>query len=504
MSGGWWAVAAVVAVVLATVVIGIFGVRVSRTTQDFLVASRSVSPTLNASAIGGEYLSAASFLGIAGLVLTYGVDMLWFPVGYTVGYLVLLLLVAGPLRRSGAYTLPDFAEMRLGSQRLRLVSSVLVVLIGWLYLLPQLQGAGITLHALTGAPTWVGAAVVAVVVGITVAAGGMRSITVVQAFQYWLKLAAIALPAVLLVAYWFHDGSPVFADGDWGTPLSGYGGRDYPLYATYSIVLATFLGTMGLPHVLVRFYTNPDGRAARRTTVAVLLLLSVFYLFPPMFGALGRIYTPQLAGTPEADTVVLVLPGAVFPGVLGTALSALVAAGAFAAFLSTASGLSVSVAGVLSQDVLSRTSRLGDGVRRFRVGTTVAILVPFLLALVAGRTDIAQTVTLAFAVAASTFCPLLVLGIWWPRLTVRGATSALLVGGVTALGSVVAVLALGPFHGVLGALLGQPAAWTVPLAFATAIGVSLVTQDRVPRTAPAALAQLHAPEALDLRGDVRR
>ncbi|MFN8157694.1 MAG: cation acetate symporter [Candidatus Nanopelagicales bacterium] len=504
MSGGWWAVAAVLAVVVATIAIGAFGVRVSRTTQDFLVASRSVSPTLNASAIGGEYLSAASFLGIAGLVLSYGVDMLWFPVGYTVGYLVLLLLVAGPLRRSGAYTLPDFAEMRLGSQRLRLVSSVLVVLIGWLYLLPQLQGAGITLHALTGAPTWVGAAVVAVVVGITVVAGGMRSITVVQAFQYWLKLLAIALPAVLIVAFWFHDGSPVFADGDWGTPLSGYGGREYPLYATYSIVLATFLGTMGLPHVLVRFYTNPDGRAARRTTVAVLLLLSVFYLFPPMFGALGRVYTPQLAGTPEADTVVLVLPGAVFPGALGTALSALVAAGAFAAFLSTASGLSVSVAGVLSQDVLSRTKRLGDGVRRFRLGTLVAVLVPLLLALVAGRTDIAETVTLAFAVAASTFCPLLVLGIWWPRLTVRGATAALVVGGTTALGAVVAVLAFGPLTGVLGALLGQPAAWTVPLAFATAIGVSLVTRDRVPRTTPAALAQLHAPEALDLRGDVRR
>ncbi len=504
MSGGWWAVAAVLAVVLATVVIGIFGVRVSRTTQDFLVASRSVSPTLNASAIGGEYLSAASFLGIAGLVLSYGVDMLWFPVGYTVGYLVLLLLVAGPLRRSGAYTLPDFAEMRLGSQRLRLVSSVLVVLIGWLYLLPQLQGAGLTLRALTGAPTWVGAAVVAVVVGITVVAGGMRSITVVQAFQYWLKLLAISLPAVLLVAFWFHDGSPVFADGDWGTPLAGYGGRDYPLYATYSIVLATFLGTMGLPHVLVRFYTNPDGRAARRTTVAVLLLLSVFYLFPPMFGALGRIYTPELAGTPEADTVVLVLPGAVFPGALGTALSALVAAGAFAAFLSTASGLSVSVAGVLSQDVLSRTPRLGDGVRRFRLGTAVAIAVPFLLALVAGRADLAETVTLAFAVAASTFCPLLVLGIWWPRLTVRGATSALLVGGATALGSVVAVLAFGPLDGVLGALLGQPAAWTVPLAFATAIGVSLLTRDRVPRTTASALAQLHAPEALDLRTEPRR
>ncbi len=298
----WWPVVAIVAVVVATVGIGLFGVRVSRTTSDFLVASRSVSPMLNASAIGGEYLSAASFLGIAGLVLTYGVDMLWFPVGYTVGYLVLLVLVAAPLRRSGAYTLPDFAEMRTRSQKVRLTSSALVVLIGWLYLLPQLQGAGITLQALTGAPQWAGSLVVAVVVGITVATGGMRSITVVQAFQYWLKLVAIALPAVLLVAAWYGDGAPVFTDGGWGEPLSGYGGREYPLYSTYSILLATFLGTMGLPHVLVRFYTNPDGRAARRTTLAVLGLLSVFYVFPPVLGALGRVYTPELAGTPTRPT----------------------------------------------------------------------------------------------------------------------------------------------------------------------------------------------------------
>ena len=108
-------VLAVVAVVVATVVIGAFGLRLSRTTQRLLVASRAVSPLLNAAAIGGEYLSAASFLGVAGLVLTYGVDMLWYPVGFTAGYLVLLLFVAAPLRRSGAYTLPDFA--RCGSAR---------------------------------------------------------------------------------------------------------------------------------------------------------------------------------------------------------------------------------------------------------------------------------------------------------------------------------------------------------------------------------------------------
>ena len=341
--------------------------------------------------------------------------------------------------------------------------------------------------------------VVAVVVGVTVATGGMRSITVVQAFQYWLKLAAIALPAVLLVVAWYRDGAPVFAAGDWGTPLSGYGGREYPLYSTYSIVLATFLGTMGLPHVLVRFYTNPDGRAARRTTLAVLGLLSVFYLFPPVFGALGRIYTPELAGTPQADTVVLLLPARVFHGWLGEALTSLVAAGAFAAFLSTASGLSVSVAGVLSQDLLVREGRLGDGVRRFRLSTVIAIAVPFVLAIVAGQLDLAQTVTLAFAVAASTFCPLLVLGIWWPRLTVRGAIAALVVGGGSALVAVALVLSFGPFTGPVGAMLEQPAAWTVPLAFAAGIVVSLLTGDRIPRTTPGAMVRLHSPEAIDLR-----
>src|SRR3954464_10269873 len=195
-------------VVAATIGMGLLGLRLSRTTSDFYVASRAVSPRWNASAISGEYLSAASFLGIAGLVLAAGADMLWFPVGYTAGYLVLLVLVAAPLRRSGAYTLPDFAELRLESERGRLTASALVVGIGWLYLLPQLQGAGLALRAVTGLPGWVGAPLVAIVVVLNVAAGGMRSITFVQAFQYWLKVTAIAVPAFFLLAVWTGDGHP--------------------------------------------------------------------------------------------------------------------------------------------------------------------------------------------------------------------------------------------------------------------------------------------------------
>jgi cation/acetate symporter len=130
-------VVAVVVVTTLTFLIGAYGVRVARTTSDFLVASRAVPPLWNASAISGEYLSAASFLGVAGLVLKYGVDMLWFPVGYAAGYLVLLLFVAAPLRRFGAYTIPDFAEGRLDSTALRRVSTGVVLVIGWFYLLPR-------------------------------------------------------------------------------------------------------------------------------------------------------------------------------------------------------------------------------------------------------------------------------------------------------------------------------------------------------------------------------
>src|SRR3954452_9727883 len=188
---------ALLVVSLATLAIGTYGLRISRTTSDFYVASRTVRPGLNASAIGGEYLSAASFLGVAALVLTAGAEMLWNPVGWTAGYLVLLVLVAALLRRSGAYTLPDFAEARLGSRRVRTVSSLLVVAIGWLYLMPQFQGAGLSLGTLTGARPWVGGVVVAVVVLVSVLAGGMRSITLVQAFQYWLKLTALLVPVFL-------------------------------------------------------------------------------------------------------------------------------------------------------------------------------------------------------------------------------------------------------------------------------------------------------------------
>ncbi|MGV9301670.1 sodium:solute symporter family transporter, partial [Amycolatopsis sp. NPDC003676] len=191
-------IAALLLAALATIGIGFYGVRLSRTTSDFLVASRTVGSRWNAAAISGEYLSAASFLGVAGLIAKYGADALWYPVGFTAGYLGLLMFVAAPLRRSGAYTVPDFAEFRLGSIRLRRMAAGLVVVVCAVYLIPQFQGAGLTLHLLLGAPPWVGAVAVGAIVLANVIGGGMRSVTLVQAFQYWLKLTAVAVPALVL------------------------------------------------------------------------------------------------------------------------------------------------------------------------------------------------------------------------------------------------------------------------------------------------------------------
>lgn len=533
------------------------------------MASRSVPPHLNAAAISGEYLSAASFLGVAGLIAKYGADALWYPVGFTAGYLGLLLFVAAPLRRSGAYTVPDFAEFRLKSALVRRIAMVVVLTICVLYLVPQYQGAGLTLKTLLGVPAWIGPVAVSAIVIANVVGGGMRSVTFVQAFQYWLKLTAIAVPAVAILAvaaprnadlggplppvvhqpttvavetdvavnvidpagvtvtgvvdgnvvrdsaigvgsHALRAGSTVALAAGAHTPVvtgapasgaewirSGTGvGGTHPLYQVLSIIVATFLGVMGLPHVLVRFYTNPDGRAARRSALTVIALLAVFYAFPTMLAALARVFVPQLLVTGKADAAVLLLPSAAIPGIGGPLLGALVAAGAIAAFLATSSGLLVSIAGAASTDLLR------GGIRDFRIAAVIGGLVPVPLALAASSFELSRGVGLVFAVAASTLCPLLVLGIWWRGLTAAGAMAGLAVGASTS--AVATLLAVTGWIGddVAGgwgsAVVGYPAAVTVPLAFVTMVAVSRLTRRALPPDISRVFARMHLPERMGM------
>ncbi len=568
-----WALAGVAVVGFATFYLGHRSSKLADSTHDFLLARRTVRSRRNAAAISGEYLSAASFLGVAGVVLKDGADALWYPIGFTAGYLALMLFVAAPLRRSGAYTLPDFVEARLSSRGMRMFASYVVVLIGVLYLVPQLQGAGLALATILPTPAWVGGVLVTLVVMVNVVGGGMRAITVVQAFQYWFKLFAISAPTFVLCLVFFGGGAgggsgalgapapPMFteattvsvqtpvvlqisaptslradgvvdgapADGDvlWapevshevgagttlrfeaGTPvpivqgapvhndrwLTPHDSGGWDLIGTYSLMFATFLGTMGLPHILVRFYTNPDGKAARRTTLHVLLLLGFFYLFPTMLGALSRLYVPELLVTGKTDAAVLLLPSAMLPGVPGQIVTAVITAGAFAAFLSVCSGLVFSVAGVVSTDMMP------GRVRDFRLASVFVAVIPLGLAVVLVPADLTMSIGMAFALAASTFAPILLLGIWWRGLTAKGAMMGMLVGGGLVLAAFGLTVVSGYTGGWAPALVQQPALISVPAAFLVAIIVSGATKHSIPTDVNAVMLRMHAPDPLGFLHD---
>lgn len=187
--------------VIVTIWMGFRSAKSSKSASDFFVAGRSVSVGWNASAISGEYSSAASFMGIAGMVMLSGYDALWYPVCYACGYLFLLLFIAGPLRRFGAYTIPDFAEGRYDSPVFRKIAVCFVLFIGFFYTMPQMKGAGTTLaYIFPGLPYWVGVALVGAVITLNVALGGMKGITLVQAVQDRIKMFAISVPIFVLLS----------------------------------------------------------------------------------------------------------------------------------------------------------------------------------------------------------------------------------------------------------------------------------------------------------------
>jgi len=628
----------VILVTVATVVLGFIATKRAQSASDFFVAGRQVSVFMNASAISGEYLSAASFMGVAGLVMRFGYDAMWYPVGYAAGYLFLLLFIAGPLRRFGAYTIPDFAEGRFDSPLFRRIAVSFVMFIGFFYTMPQMKAAGVTMGSIMQWPYWVGIVVVGTVITFNVALGGMKGITFVQAFQYWVKAFAIAVPVFVIMAVYggytstlsktaadasgfpvlttdgiykvngkakaptnvvafqaveaditfksstvigkvsssrkpepgedaldldrmiksgavtegttvhlvpvivTKGGVPVEKDGKavvtgvklefdepaelalskglpvpnaqrnskwlapFGTLTSKHG---YPLLYTYSLIIALICGTAGLPHILVRFYTNPDGRSAKKTTFWVMVLIGVFYFFTPIWGALGREFIPGLYVPNKTDYVVINLPGQV-GGVWGDVLKGITSAGAFAAFMSTFSGLLVSMSGAWAHDIFGRIlkpeSSPTERISAFKVAAIVIGIISMVLGLFIETFDIAMLVGWAFAIAAASYFPLLLLGAWWRGLTATGAASGMLVGGLASLMAIIVfmlsdrkvVTITDPF---VNSLCEQPAIWAVPLSLGVMYLVSLATRGSIPKDVDEKMLRLHAPEGLGYSKD---
>lgn len=594
----YWILAFSAITVVVTLWMGFRSAKTSKSASDFFVAGRSVSVGWNASAISGEYLSAASFMGIAGMVMLSGYDALWYPVCYACGYLFLLLFIAGPLRRFGAYTIPDFAEGRYDSPVFRKVAVCFVLFIGFFYTMPQMKGAGTTLAYIfkevdlrgtsfqflapldelgkmtAGIPYWFGVSIVGAVITLNVALGGMKGITLVQAVQYWIKMFAISVPIfVLLSVYGGYgknlslnksaaDSPPAIVqtvdpgtaerlalpekapkDEAWIAPfgplttkaakaagLTPEQTRPLSLLYTFSLIVALVCGTAGLPHILVRFYTNPDGVAAKKTTMWVMILIGVFYVFPPVFGVLGRNFLPELyaaTGSKGPDKVVLELPTLIRAkyGNMGSILSGITCAGAFAAFMSTFSGLLVSMTGALAHDVYGRMLRPNatpeERMKMFKWCAVLVGGVSVLLGSLVEPLEINFMVGQAFAIAAASYFPLLFMSVWWRGMTMKGAATGMLTGGLCALVSAavvnVSTLALdkGPMgkvfasfagvndfwkhHPLLRILCEQPAIWSVPLSIGLMIVVSKATRSSIPKDVRMKMLVLHAPEALGLK-----
>src|SRR5882724_10269263 len=554
--------------VAGTIWMGFWAARKSKTAHDFFVAGRNVSVGWNASAISGEYLSAASFMGVAGMVMSSGYDALWYPVCYACGYLFLLLFIAGPLRRFGAYTIPDFAEGRYDSPLFRKIAVIFVLFIGFFYTMPQMKGAGTTLaYIFPGCPYWAGVVLVGAVITLNVALGGMKGITLVQAFQYWMKMFAISVPVfVLMAVFGFYNGqlganatasqttppaqtverkelvAKAPRDTAWIAPFGplttkavnaaaatikdeterkaylAEHQRPYSLLYTYSLIMALVCGTAGLPHILVRFYTNPDGIAAKRTTMWVMILIGIFYVFPPVFGVIGRNLMPELytgIGAKGTDKVVLELPTLLAArfGVLGSILSGITCAGAFAAFMSTFSGLLVSMTGALAHDVYGRMLRPkstpDQRMRAFKVCAVLVGAVAIILGMQVEAFQINFMVGQAFAIAAASYFPLLFMSAWWRGMTMKGAATGMLTGGLLALIGISLTsftdlkwLPLDTFWAhrpLLRILCEQPAIWAVPLAITLMIVVSRLTKHEVPAGIRMKMLVLHAPEKLGLK-----
>ncbi|HMJ65641.1 MAG TPA: cation acetate symporter [Candidatus Binatia bacterium] len=567
-----WIVTFSALTVIATIGMGFWSARRSKTAHDFYVAGRSVSVGWNASAISGEYLSAASFMGVAGMVMSSGYDALWYPVCYACGYLFLLLFIAGPLRRFGAYTIPDFAEGRFDSPLFRKIAVTFVLFIGFFYTMPQMKGAGTTLaYIFPGLPYWAGVVLVGAVITLNVALGGMKGITLVQAFQYWLKMFAISVPVFVLMAVYGHYGEHIKVNSIRPSTVAGwtsYGGmmsyegseivrkitpdkapkdeawispfgplttkaaqaaklspqqaRPYSLLYTYSLIIALVCGTAGLPHILVRFYTNPDGVAAKRTTMWVMILIGVFYLFPPVFGVMGRNLMPELynglTGVKGTDGVVLRLPTILDAqkfGPLGSVLSGITCAGAFAAFMSTFSGLLVSITGALAHDIYGRILRPkatpDERMKAFKLFAVVGGACAILLGLSVESFEINKLVGWAFAIAATSYFPLLFLSTWWRNITMRGAATGMLIGGTLSLVAIASTMfadqakwAAGlktwyAQHPLARTLAEQPAIWGLPLAIILMLIISKLTSRTVPTDVRMKMLVLHAPEKLGLK-----
>jgi cation/acetate symporter len=464
--------------VVITLGITLWASRQTRNATDFYAGGRSFSGFQNGMAIGGDYMSAASFLGIAGIIALNGYDGFLYSIGFLVAWLVALLLVAELLRNSGKYTMADVLAFRMRQPPVRTAASVSTVTVSIFYLLAQMVGAGALVALLLGISPgskflgmdantakiatiiFIGALMI-----IYVTVGGMKGTTYVQIVKAFMLMIGAALMTVLVLWHYKFNLSSLLGDA---AQKSGKGesflepglvyGREvagdamqtlYNKLDLLSLGIALVLGTAGLPHILIRFYTVPSARTARRSVLWAIGIIGTFYLFTLAlgFGAAAlvggdAIRTQNAAGNTAAPQLADALGREFFGGDLGgVAFLAVIAAVAFATILAVVAGLTLASSSSIAHDFYANVVRKGQATERQEVNVTrisaLAIgAVSIVLGVLARDLNVAFLVALAFAVAASGNLPAILYSLFWKRFNTTGAVAAIYGGLISAVGLV--------------------------------------------------------------------
>jgi cation/acetate symporter len=424
------------AFVLVTMIVVFRASKSTQTAADYYAGGRGFSGTQNGLAIAGDYLSAASFLGIVGAIAVQGYDGFLYSIGFLVAWLVALLLIAELLRNTGKFTMADVLSFRLRQRPVRVAASISTLAVSAFYLLAQMAGAGALVSLLLGISSRVGQSLVIVIVGVLmilyVLVGGMKGTTWVQIIKACLLVTGVAVMTVWILALYGFNLSSLLGDAVAvsGNPAILEPGLRYGVSETskldfISLGLALVFGAAGLPHVLMRFYTVPTAKEARKSVVWAIALIGLFYLFTLIlgFGAAALIGAERIAAAPggvnsAAPLLAFELGGSLLMGII--------AAVAFATILAVVAGLAITASASFAHDIYTSVIKKGDSDPRKELKVAKTTVVVIGLVSIAGGIgaqgqNVAFLVALAFAVAASANLPTILYSLYWKRFTTRGA-----------------------------------------------------------------------------------
>lgn len=439
--------------VTATLGITYWAAKRTRSASDYYAAGGGITGFQNGLAIAGDYMSAASFLGISGLVFLSGYDGLIYSIGFLIGWPLILFLIAERLRNLGRYTFADVASYRLGQLPIRALSACGALAVVALYLIAQMVGAGKLIQILFGLPYELAVVMVGVLMVLYVTFGGMLATTWVQIIKAVLLLSGATFIAIMVMKSVGFSFETLFQEAiavhDKGESIMGPGGLVTDPVSAISLGVALIFGTAGLPHILMRFFTVADAKQARRSVFFATGFIGYFYIltFIIGFGAIVLVST-----NPEFLDAEGLLNGgnnmaAVHLGqaVGGDLFLGFISAVAFATILAVVAGLTLAGASAISHDLYASVIKKGQvsGQREIRVSryATIALGVgAILLGILFEQQNIAFMVGLAFAIAASANFPILLLSMYWKNLTTRGA----FIGGFSGLLTAIVLVILGP------------------------------------------------------------